>query len=227
MVTVVCGEDNSASRLYFANEIANYKSKGYEAKQIESEELKYLESGYEEYSLFGSRTIYINENIHKAFARNKTKLNDLLNVLSKHKELNILIWIDSISKRDLGISANVYIKEFRPDRNIFKFIESCYPSNLKNFVNIMNEIKTKNNEFFIFLMLSRHIKKLLLYQVGIKQSNIQKWQEIKIDQQQKYWKKEQLIDYYDKLISIDSMIKLGKSPYGMFAYIETLSAYYL
>ena len=96
MITIVCGEDNSASRLYFANEIANFKSKGFEAKQIGSEEIKYLESGYEEYSLFGSKTIYINENVQKAYTRNKTKLNDLLNVLSKNKELNILIWIDSI-----------------------------------------------------------------------------------------------------------------------------------
>ena len=227
MITVVCGEDNSASRLYFVNEIVNFKSKGYEAKQIAPEEIKYLESGYEDYTLFGSRTIYTNENIQKAYTRNKTKLNDLLNTLSKNKELNILIWVDSVSKRDLGITAPINVKEFRPDKNIFKLLESCYPTNLKNFVYTLNEIKTKNNEFFIFLMLSRHIKKLLLYQLGIKQSNIQQWQEIKINQQQKNWKKEKLIDYYDKLIGIDSMIKLGKSPYGMFAYIETLSAYYL
>ena len=227
MITLVCGEDTSASRLYFANEIASFKSKGYIAKQIASEELKYLESGYEEYTLFGSKTIYTNENIQKAYIHNKNKLNDLLNTLSKNKELNILIWVDSVSKRDLGITAPINVKEFRPDKNIFKFIESCYPTNLKNFINTMNEIKTKNNEFFNFLMLSRHIKKLLLYQLGIKQPNLQRWQEIKLDTQQKNWKKEQLIDYYDKLIGIDSMIKLGKSPYSMFAYIETLSTYYL
>lgn len=227
MITIICGEDNSASRLYFANEIASFKSKGYVAKQIASEDLKYLKSGYEDYTLFGSRTIYTNENIQKAYTRNRTKLNDLLNTLSKNKELNILIWVDSISKRDLGITAPIYVKEFRPDKNIFKLLESCYPTNLKNFIHTLNEIKTKNNEFFIFLMLSRHLKKLLLYQLGIKQSNIQQWQEIKLDQQQKNWKNEKLIDYYDKLIGIDSMIKLGKSPFGMFAYIETLSSYYL
>ena len=227
MITLVCGEDNSASRLYFASEIANFKTKGFVAKQIASEDLKYFESGYEDYTLFGSRTFYINENIQKAYTRNRTKLNDLLSTLSKNKELQVLIWVDSVSKRDLGITASINVKEFRPDKNIFKLLESCYPTNLKNFVNTLNEIKTKNNEFFIFLMLSRHIKKLLLYQLGIKQSNIQQWQEFKIDQQQKNWKKEKLIDYYDKLIGIDSMIKLGKSPYGMFAYIETLSAYYL
>lgn len=227
MITIFCGEDNSTSRLSFSSEIASFKSKGYIAKQIAPEDLKYLKSGYEDYTLFGSRTIYTNENIHKAYIRNKAKLNDLLNTLYKNKELNILIWVDSVSKRDLGITAPIIVKEFRPDKNIFKLLESCYPSNLKNFVNTLNEIKSKNNEFFIFLMLSRHIKKLLLYQLGIKQANIQQWQEIKIDQQQKKWKKDKLIDYYDKLIGIDSMIKLGKSPYGMFAYIETLSAYYL
>lgn len=227
MITLICGEDNSASRLYFASEISKFKSKGFEPKQILSENLKYLVNGHEDYSLFGSRTIYTNENIQKAYTRNKPKLNALLNTLNKNKELNILIWIDSVSKRDLGITAVINVKEFRPDKNIFKLLESCYPTNLKNFVYTLNEIKTKNNDFFIFLMLSRHIKKLLLYQLGIKQSNIQQWQEIKLDQQQKNWKKEKLIDYYDKLIGIDSMIKLGKSPYGIFAYIETLSAYYL
>lgn len=227
MITLICGEDNSASRLYFASEISKFKSNGFEPKQIPSENLKYLVNGHEDYSLFGSRTIYTNENIQKAYTRNKPKLNELLNTLNKNKELNILIWIDSISKRDLGITAPVNIKEFRPDKNIFKFIQSCYPTNLKNFLNILNDIKTKNNDFFIFLMLSRHIKKLLLYQQGIKPPGLQNWQDYQLDQQQKKWKKEKLIDYYDKLISIDSLIKLGKSPYGMFAYLETLSTYYL
>lgn len=227
MITLICGEDNTASRLYFVNEISNFKNKGFEPKYLESEGLKYLIDGHEEYSLFGSRIVYTNENLHKAFTRNKKGLNYLLNTLLKHKELNVLIWEDSISKRNLGIDANIIIREFRPDKNIFKFIQSCYPTNLKNFLNIMHTIQTKNNEFFIFLMLSRHLKKLLLYQLGIKQAGMQNWQEAQIDIQQKKWKKEKLIDYYDKLITIDSLIKLGKSPYNIISYIETLSAYYL
>lgn len=227
MITVICGEDNSSSRLYFAGEIANFKSKGFEVKSIVSEELKFLESGYIDKTLFGSKTIYINENIHKAFSHNKNVLNTLLNTLSKNKDLIILIWEDSISKRDLGVTAAVTFKEFRPDKNIFKLIESCYPSNLKAFINTMNEIRTKTNDFFVFIMLSRHIKKLILYQHGIKPPNLQTWQEIKLSNQEKYWKSDLIIDYYDKLISIDYLIKTGKSPYKIFDYIETLSTYYL
>lgn len=227
MIQIICGEDNSSSRMYFADEIANFKSKGFEVKGIASEELKYLENGYIDKTLFGSTTIYISENIHKAYSRNKKTLNELLNNISKNKDLILLIWEDSVSKRDLGITASVNFKEFRPDKNIFKLIESCYPSNLKSFINTLNEIKAKTNDFFVFIMLSRHIKKLILYQLGIMPANLQSWQEIKLSNQEKYWKSDLIIDYYDKLIAIDSLIKTGKSPYTVFAYIETLSAYYL
>ena len=227
MITIICGEDISSSRLFFAGEIANFKSKGFEVKSITSEELKYLESGYAHKTLFGSTTIYISENTHKSYARNKKALNTLLNTLSKNKDLVILIWEDSISKRDLGITADVRFKEFRPDKNIFKLIESCYPTNLKSFIYTLNEIRTKTNDFFVFIMLSRHIKKLILYQHGIMPTNLQTWQKIKLEYQQKYWKQELILDFYDKLITLDSLIKTGKTPFKVFDYLETLSVYYL
>ncbi len=227
MITIVCGEDNSSSRLFFSGEIENFKSKGFEVKSLASEELKYLENGYIDKTLFGSTTIYISENTHKAFGHNKKALNTLLNTLSKNEDLVILIWEDSISKRDLGITADVRFKEFRPDKNIFKLIESCYPSNLKSFIYTLNEIRTKTNDFFVFIMLSRHIKKLILYQHGIMPPNLQTWQEIKLSNQEKFWKSDLIIDYYDKLISIDYLLKTGKSSYKVFEYIETLSTYYL
>ena len=227
MITIICGEDISSSRLFFAGEIANFKSKGFEVKSITSEELKYLESGYAYKTLFGSTTIYISENTHKSYARNKKALNTLLNTLSKNKDLVILIWEDSISKRDLGITADVRFKEFRPDKNIFKLIESCYPTNLKSFIYTLNEIRTKTNDFFVFIMLSRHIKKLILYQHGIMPPNLQTWQKIKLEYQQKYWKQELILDFYDKLITLDSLIKTGKTPFKVFDYLETLSVYYL
>jgi len=141
--------------------------------------------------------------------------------------LVILIWEDSISKRDLGITADVRFKEFRPDKNIFKLIESCYPTNLKSFIYTLNEIRTKTNDFFVFIMLSRHIKKLILYQHGIMPTNLQTWQKIKLEYQQKYWKQELILDFYDKLITLDSLIKTGKTPFKVFDYLETLSVYYL
>ena len=226
MITIVCGENIVASRAYYSDKIDNFKRKGIEIVNIDPTELKSLIHGHAEKTLFGSTTVYTTQKLIKTFARKKKDLNDVLDQLST-KDLTLIVWEDGISKRDSGITANVFIKEFRPEKNIFKLLESCYPKNLKEFICSLNEVRTKTNDFFIYLMLTRHIKKLLLYQLGIKPPNLVSWQETKLYDQQKHWSKDKLLDFYSKLILLDVLIKKGRTPYNVFSYIETLSVYYL
>ena len=227
MITIVCGEDNSSSRLFYADKIKEFKERGFNIENIAPEELKNLKDGHSDKTLFGSTTVYSIENLHKAYTRRKKELNDLLNQLSGSKDLSLITWEDSISKRDLGVTARVNIREFRPEKNIFKLLESCYPGNLKDFVYTLNKVRSKSNDFFVFIMLSRHIKKLLLYQLDVRDPNLAPWQESKIYNQQKFWNYQKLLDFYNSLILLDVLIKKGKTPFNVFNYIETLSVYYL
>lgn len=226
MIAIVCGEDSSASRTYFSEKINEFKLKGVQMVNIAPEDLKGLLHGYADKTLFGSTTAYTVQNLHKAFAHKKKELNEILDHLSA-KDISLTIWEDGISKRDMGITARVYIKEFRPEKNIFKLLESCYPNNLKEFVYTLQKVRNKTNDFFVFIMLTRHIKKLLLYQLGVKPSNLASWQEAKLYNQLKTWPNDKLLDFYDKLILFDVLTKKGRTPYSVFSYIETLSAYYI
>ena len=226
MITIVCGEDSAASRTYFSEKINEFKLKGIELVNIAPDDLIGLLHGYADRTLFGSTTVYTLQNLYKAFARKRKDLNNVLDQLST-KDLTIIIWEDGISKRDMGITAKIYIKEFRPEKNIFKLLESCYPNNLKEFVYTLQKVRNKTNDFFVFIMLTRHIKKLLLYQLGVKPSNLASWQEAKLYNQLKTWPNDKLLDFYDKLILFDVLTKKGRTPYSIFSYIETLSAYYI
>ncbi|MEX1052691.1 MAG: hypothetical protein WEC80_02485 [Patescibacteria group bacterium] len=226
MITIVCGEDIVASRRFYSEKIDGFKKQGMEIINIDPMELKSLIHGYAEKTLFGSTTVYTTQKLLKTFARKKKDLNEILEQLSD-KDLTLIVWEDGISKRDSGITANILVKEFKPEKNIFKLLESCYPKNLKEFIYSLSEVRTKTNDFFVYLMLTRHIKKLLLYQHGIKPTNLASWQEAKLYDQQKYWSKDKLLDFYSKLILLDVLTKKGKTPYSVFSYIESLSVYYL
>ncbi|MFH1827537.1 MAG: hypothetical protein ABH812_03915 [bacterium] len=227
MITIICGEDTSSSRHYYADKINGFKEKGLSVENLTPDQLKSLKGGFIDKTLFGSTTAYVCQNAVKFYSRKKKDLNDLLNNLSKEKDLILLLWEGGLSKRNLGITSNIVYKEFRPEKNIFKLLESCYPKNINQFIFTLNSIKNKNNDFFVLLMLIRHIKKLILYQLGDKPKNLQMWQENKLNYQQKYWDKDKLLAYYDKLIQIDPLIKRGSSPYNIFKYIEIVSSYYL
>jgi hypothetical protein len=227
MITLICGEDSAASRIFFSEKLADLQKQGSQVVNIDPEALNDLIHGYTEKSLFGSMTVYSVQNLVKSYTRKKKQLNDLLTQLLTNKDLSIIIWEDSISKRDMGINANIIIKEFRPEKNIFKLLESCYPNNLNEFIYTLQKVRDKSNDFFVFLMLSRHIKKLLLYQHGIKPLNLASWQEAKLSNQAKFWSNDKLLDFYSKLIMLDVLIKKGKTPYNVFEYIETLTTYYI
>jgi len=227
MLTIICGEDSISSRDYYVKEVNKYKELGLEISNIYPKEIKNIFTGVSVQSLFGQNIIYCTENLNKFINKKNISVLNILKEISSDKNLILLDWENEISKRDLKYSEKSRIIEFRPNKNIFKLLESCYPANLKEFLSILNEISHKMSEYLILIMLIRHIKKLLLYKINGKVENLAYWQLKQIAYQSKLWSKDALIVFYDKLINIEILEKIGKNPYSVKNYIELLSVYYI
>lgn len=229
MITIVCGEDNVASREYFIELQNKYRKEGCEIESINTEGLKELQ-GTEQQSqnLFGFKRVFSIENLNKHLGRRKgDELSALLTKVDQNKHIVLLSWEDSVSARELKTGKLGTIKEFKPPQNVFKLLEACYPSNLASFIHILDQITTPRSEMFVYIMLTRHLRTLLLASEGEVSPRLAPWQRSRILSQVGRWKKESLQTYYQKLIGIDFALKSGHNLYGVKKSIEMLSSYYI
>jgi len=195
MITIVCGEDNISSRNCFLNEIKKYKNSGYDVKNIYPKEILNILTGISIQTLFGQNIVYTVENLNKLINKKNLKIVSVLKKISKDKGVHLVDWEDEVQKRGLKFADGAKVIEFKPSRNIFKLLDQCYPSNLKEFLTTYNQIINKTNEYFVLIMLIRHIKKLLLYKINQKPQNVAYWQEKKLIFQSKFWLKDKLVSF--------------------------------
>lgn len=228
MLITVCGEDSVSSRDYFLELQKKYKEKNYDVISISSDSLQMIVDSSQSQTLFGLKQIFITEGLDKKISRKKdNKIIELLSKIDDLKESVLIDWEEGIAQRDLKLAKTGQVKEFKPDKNIFHLLDLCYPPNLKNFLNLLENITTEKNEMFVYLMLLRHMRNLLLIKTGTKISSLQQWQLGKLSRQARYWKEDKLISFYDKLLGIDIAVKTGKSPYKIKDLISMLGCYFL
>ncbi|MBI2051242.1 hypothetical protein HYT33_00600 [Candidatus Roizmanbacteria bacterium] len=228
MITIICGEDVVSSRNYFRDMVKKYQEKNFAIQKIHAEQLGEITTEEAESpSLFGQKKIYIVENLSKEAAKGGSFLTKFLSKIQHLKEKELIDWEDGTAKRDLKFGAIGTIKEFKPQKNIFQLLESCYPSNLTVFLSLLTGISTAQNIGFVYIMLARHMRNVLLTKLGAKSARLQAWQVQKLKKQAVYWEKESLISFYDKLLSLDISQKTGKSVYALKSSLELLACYYL
>ena len=105
-------------------------------------------------------------------------------------------------------------------------MDACYPGNLKQFVSNLKIISELTEDIFIFIMLARHMRKILITKLGEKLPKLMSWQIAKLSNQAKYWKLENLINFYQGLHRIDVNAKTN-SPYSIKESLDILACYYL
>lgn len=229
MLFIVCGEDNVSSRDYFLNLQREYREKGNDLKKIAPAELEVvLSESSASPNLFGQQQIFVTENLNKTVSRKKgDKALELLEKINKDKGLVLLDWEDGVGQRELKTATLGKVKEFKPSANVFKLLDACYPSNLQSFISLLQSVCTPQNEMFIYIMLRRHFRNLLLVSSKANIPSLQAWQVKKLQQQAKFWQPEPLISFYDRLISLDVSLKTGKNAYSLRDSLELLACYYL
>lgn len=229
MITIICGEDTVASRDYLNQSLKAHTEKNNAVVQTitaaEAIDLSLQDS--QPISLFDT-PVYLLENASKKVARKGSgDLYKALLKLSKSTEISLFIWESGMSKRDIKTADLGVVKEFKPSSSVFTLLEQCYPSNLSRFCADFYALVTPTTELFIHIMLTRHIRSLLSIQLGETPPRMMSWQVGKLKAQASRWNTKKLLDFYEKLLSIEVKLKTGTSVYSVGDSLTLLSCYYL
>lgn len=229
MLTIICGEDSIASRNYFTEQQKLFKDKDFEIANVEYNqilELDELEAASA--SLFTQKRIFFTNNLNKKVLKKLSdKTEQKIKKIIASQKIQIFDWEEETSARDLKSIKGIIIKEFKPSQTIFKLLDSCYPGNLKTFIQILSTVSESTADIFIFIMLARHMRNILLIKMRDKVPKLMSWQIAKLSNQAKFWKLENLIGFYQGLHRIDVNSKTGGTPYTIKKSLEILACYYL
>jgi hypothetical protein len=227
MLTIICGEDTTASRNYLVQLQADYKKKGYFVQQILPSQIEdIMKEGGGELTLFNEQKIYFVSNLTTFIGLKKNK--EFLSEFQKfteNKSVEVIDWEEKTA-RDIKIQGAT-VKEFKASESIFQLLDTCYPTNIKTFLNSLEKVSETQEEGFIYTMLHRHIRTLILTQSDALPSSVPFWMKKKLQSQTVKWKPDNLVSFYEALTKIDSTLKTGTNLYGIKKNLQILSCYFL
>ncbi|MBI4973097.1 hypothetical protein HZC27_00590 [Candidatus Roizmanbacteria bacterium] len=237
MLTIICGEDIVASRNYLSLLKSEFSKKGETITHLASQEVPdILKWQGDNLNLFTTKLIFITEHLEASIIRKRGKksvkkstvktLEEIVLEIASRKDIELIDWEEKAG-REIKLKDSSKVKEFKPSKSIFKLLESCSPGNLKLFVETLSVIAESQDDTFIFIMLYRHIRTLLLAQEGIFANTVQSWQKHNLASQAKLWQQSKLSDFYEGLYRIEVTSKSGTNPYGVKKALEILACYYL
>lgn len=229
----ICGEDIISSRNYFNELKDKYKKDNYFLQEIAPQQLINIDKGLSEApSLFNEKKVFIATNLDKYLKSAIKRISQnnpliiLLNKIAGSQSIILINWEERKSLWDIKVKNIGQIKEFKLKENIFKLLDSCYPKNKHDFLISLNNLFQTEDEQFIFIMLIRHIRNLILSQYNILPIMVP-WQKTKLIILGKKWPIERLMIFYEGLYKIDKNIKTGNSPIGVKKSLDILACYCL
>lgn len=229
MLTIICGEDSIASRNYFTDQQKILKEKNFEVVNIDYHQVLELdETGASESSLFSTKRIYFTNSLNKKVLKKlNSKTEKKIKEIISSKEVQVYDWEEETSSRDLKSVKGIIVKEFKPSQNIFKLLDSCYPGNLKTFLNNLEILSESTEDIFIFIMLARHMRNILIVKNDEKIPKLMSWQIAKLSNQAKFWDLKNLTNFYEGLHRIDVNSKTNGTPFSVKKSLDILACYYL
>ncbi|CAN5185902.1 hypothetical protein BH09PAT2_BH09PAT2_07210 [soil metagenome] len=231
MLTIICGEDISASRNELQALKKSYQKKGYSVKNVTASELPEIQKSNEGVvDLFGQESIYAVENLSSLYkGRGKTDYKTTIDELSKNQKLHVIDWENGKSAYELTTIKKLAhsFHEAKPSQSIFQLLDSTVPGDVNRFISILHLVNETQDSMFIYTLLWRHVRKLILAADGIFDKKTSPWQKTKLQSQVRTWKKEKLVSFYEGLVKIDFGMKTSSSTFDVRESIEILACYYL
>ena len=231
MLTIICGEDIVASRRLLQQLKQNYKQRGYVIEQITTSQIIEIQKSNEGVvDLFGQEAVYFVENLSSQYkGRGKSEFKTAVDEFSKHKTMHLVDWENGKSAYGLATLKKLThdFHEQKPLKNIFQLLDDCVPGNLKQFHATFHTVLETQDAMFVYTLLWRHIRKLVLANEGVLDPKTPPWQRGKIQGQARQWKSEKLINFYEGLARIDSGMKTASSTFSITESIDLLACYYL
>lgn len=227
MLTIVCGEDSAGSRKHVTEMRSKLISENKVVQNILASEL--IESTlYESQNegLFGSEVVYITQGLSKYLSRHKGKdTKEKIEEASK-SPTHIIDWEEGIPARDVrSISGKVV--EFKPGKTIFNLLDSFVPGNKQKVILLLHGLAQEQEEGFILIMISRHIRSLILAKSNLLSKNTSPWQAVKLKKQASLWTEQALLAFYEGLHRLDISMKTSANVYGIVGSLDILAIHYL
>lgn len=233
VINVFCGEDSIAARLAYNRMIDKYRKCEAEIVVMSASSIMDLKQGVgDNINMFAQQTVFCMENLEKAGFKKSTKVKadkmyEAIVSLAQDKSIVILDFEDSKQGRQLKLKDIATIHESKPAISIFSLVESCNPGNKNGFIQWLQTVCLTQDEQFVFIMLYRHIRLLVLAQNSDSSFKLPPWQKSKVLAQARNWDKKALLDFYAGLIKIEITSKTSTNPFGIRKSLEILSCYYL
>ncbi|MBI4066941.1 hypothetical protein HY407_01045 [Candidatus Gottesmanbacteria bacterium] len=217
MITIIHGDDEVTSR----NKLKDLKEKSKEKETITLDgkniTIADLKQALESQSLFLLEKLVIIENL---LTRRPSKERDeAIKYISANKFDSDIIHYEEkeVTPAVLKKFPSAQNFNFKPQGNIFKFVDNIRPSSSKFLVPLFHElIKTEPPEV-VFVMIVRQIRNILLASDSTSDylKEFAPWQKAKISSQAKYFRQDYLVTIYRKLLEIDYKIKSGRTPLNL------------
>ncbi len=223
MITILHGEDIVSSR----NELIAIKARfdsSYEVASLneitaqEERVTQILQSN----SLFAQKKALIIENLHEV--KDKKVFTKLLNLITANEtSADIILWFNKLlTKIQLGkFTKKTGIKEFSLPKNLFKFLDNIVPKNSRLMFSQLSDIRKNQSDEFIFLMIVRQIRLLLLAKDN-KLEGMPTWMKMKLERQAHNFTINVLKEIYQELFMIDVKIKTGQNTLPIGAQLDLL-----
>lgn len=233
VIYIFCGEDTISARMAFNKKLDEYRVRSAEIISLTPSSIVDLKGGAgDNLSLFAQETIFCVENLDKFSFKKSTKTKtdiqyEAISSLAHDKNIIILDFEDGKQARQLKLRELAIIEESKPPISIFKLVEDCFPGNKNLFMQALKTVCSTLDEQFVFIMLYRHVRLLVLVQSNDPSLKLPPWQKYKIISQAKKWEPQRLMDYYSGLIKIEMTSKTSTNPYGVRKSLEILACHYL
>lgn len=173
-----------------------------------------IKQALESMSLFEGDRLVIIENL---FSRqSKTQLKELIDYIANIKtNTSLVLWEGKeLGKVALRKFTAFDVQLFKIPKVLFAFLENIIPGNIEKMLVLLNESRKSNEEMFIFLMIVRQIRLLLLAKdQGL--IGMPPWIAGKLSHQSREFTNDQLIKLYKKLLLIDIGQKTGRASYNL------------
>ena len=233
MIYVFCGEDSINARLSFNRKIDTYRKLEAEIVSVSAASIVNLKEGIgDNMNLFAKQTVFCVEGLEKTGFKKSSKarqdkMYEALVVLAQDKNIIILDFEEGKQGRQLKLKDLATIYESKPSVTIFNLVESCIPGNKNGFIQSLKSVCITQDEQFVFIMLYRHIRLLILAQSNDPSFKLPPWQKYNIIAQAKKWNKQSLLGFYSGLIKIEITSKTSTNPFGVRKSLEILACHYL
>lgn len=222
MITILHGENIQESRNELNRLKSTYRESDIRFVDGKRADENILRQATESSSLFGEPVTVIIEQLFAPIGKKQKTIKAYAAILSEAgKENTIIIWENKeLGKTVLSGFPNANVRFFPLPKTLFSFLDGIKPNNQRQtFAFLERALETQAPEL-LFFMLTVRIRQLIQAKDGIMPEKTSAWQYARLTNQAKFFTMEQLRTMHTNLLSIETSIKSGTTPFTMKQHIQ-------